>query len=93
MTSPIDLLKNRLEEVSISLKSALNNNASSHDIKKITNIYNQYYVSLQLLDSHSEIDHNFSRLFVTHKGTIDYRMVNMKKHIKSINEKKINKSA
>lgn len=88
MSSPMDLILDRLNEIAIQLKNALNNNLSNEDVNKLTNHYNKYFVALQLLDHHIEIDHKFSRLFITKTGKVNYRVVSLKNHIQGIKQSK-----
>jgi hypothetical protein len=72
MKKPIHLLQDRLLEITESLRDALNNELDAESINQLANHYNSYYVALQLLDLHTEIDYYFDTLHITPKGNISY---------------------
>lgn len=49
MTEPIDLLKERFEEIKQVRNAAKKNNLITMDLHKINTIYNRYYVSIEIL--------------------------------------------
>ena len=72
METPLKLINQRLKEVTLQLKNALNNNLANDDINKLCRIYNDYFIAFQILQNHTEINHKFSRLYVNPKGKIIY---------------------
>lgn len=82
--TPIKLIEERLIEISNELKRALNSFPISSEVKKLTEEYNRYFIALQLLDLHSNIDHKFSRLFINRFGKIEYKLSYIKNHVHAL---------
>lgn len=82
--TPIELLKDRLEEISNCIKNAYNNDVDQEEIKKLTEVYNQYYTSLQLLNTFTGINFYFTKLIHTKNNKLTYKTVLFSKHVNSI---------
>ena len=72
METPLELIKQRLKEVTIELKNALNNDLEYSSISKLCNIYNDYFIAFQILQNHTEINHKFSRLYINPNKIVSY---------------------
>ena len=81
MTKPIEILGQRLHEISLSLKQAYNNDLPKEDIEKLIKFYNEYYTSIQLIVSHLDISFKYSKLIMTKTGYLSYRLTALKRSI------------
>jgi hypothetical protein len=81
MTTPIELINERLEEISKTLKLAHKNRLDKTEIDKIIDIYNHYFYAVQLLQQHSQIPQYFSKLIQTTENHIYYRKTHLNRHI------------
>jgi hypothetical protein len=57
MTEPIELLEEKLKEIKLAKNEAEKNNLLIMDLEKIKNIYNRYYVAIEVLKR--SIDNTF----------------------------------
>lgn len=69
MTEPIDLLIERLEEIRHVRDSAVKNKVCQDDLDKLNNIYNKYYVCVEVLKRTS--DTSYIDKGVLYKSSID----------------------
>jgi len=69
MTEPIDLLKERLEEIKKVRQAAKKNKLLTMDLHKINNIYNRYYASIEILNRST--DPNFVSKGIVYKDVKD----------------------
>ena len=83
ITEPIDHLNERLHEIGRALKTAYRNDLDREDIDKLVAHYNHYWISIQLLASHHDIDYDFSRLFLS-QNRIQYRISRIRNHMKEL---------
>jgi hypothetical protein len=90
MTAPIEILGQRLHEISISLKQAYKNDLPKEDIEKLIKCYNEYYTSIQLIGSHLDISFKYSKLIITKTGYLGYKFTVLKRSI--YNSKKYEKT-
>ena len=58
MTEPYELLNERYEEITIALREAYKNRLSDEYIDKLIELYNKYFVALQLIDTNSDMDNS-----------------------------------
>ena len=79
MTEPINLLNERLHEIGLALKMAYENNLDKEAVEAIVDEYNKYWISIQLLDSHSEIKYQFSRMYLS-QGRLQYKISTVRNH-------------
>lgn len=87
MKTPTEMLYKRLTEITINLKNALNNDVPHNIIIKLVNQYNLYFTAIQLLDSHSEINHKFSYLRIDESKKASYSYKAIKRHLIGISKK------
>ena len=87
MTTPIKLLTERLEEISKQLTSALNNGLDQGEVNRLCSIYNQYYISIQLIADHLTQDIKIARLHEVYGKKIVYSVVSLKNHLKGLENK------
>ena len=79
MTTPIELINERLKDITLNLKTACNNKCDSLELEKLTEYYNLYFTAFQLLQHHDEIHYKFSRLIYNDKKklyTYGYKQLN-----------------
>ena len=91
MTSPIELLLERLDEVSDAVKKAYRNELDKETIEELVDVYNQYFFSVQLLQDHLEIKHKFSKFIPYINGKVGSRYCCIKTHMDIIKSKKYEK--
>lgn len=70
ITEPIQLLRERLEEIKKTKDSAKKNNLSLKDLYKLNKIYERYYVSVEALSRFS--NERFIDKGVFYKGYADF---------------------
>ena len=87
MTTPITLLTERLEEISKQLQNALNYGLAQEEVNRLCNIYNEYYIAIQLIGNHLEQDIKIARLHEIYGKKIVYSVVSLKNHLKGLEEK------
>ena len=78
--NPIIDLTNKLEEIAEVIKNAYRNELDKKEIDLLVDVYNNYFYAIQLLDNHSEIDYDFSRMFIMSNNKIQYRFSRIKNH-------------
>lgn len=70
MTEPIELLRERFEEIRQARDSAEANGLSKKDLEELNNIHHKYYVSIEVLKR--AIDKAFIDKGVLYKASIDF---------------------
>ena len=86
MTTPTELILQRLEEIALQLRTAFKNGSETDNLMEL---YNQYYYAAQLLDSHCNVPQRFCKLTLyKNNGNpfLRYSRVYMKPHIASVKE-------
>lgn len=87
MTKPIELLLEKLEEISDVIKRAYRNDLDKENIEELVEIYNQYFYAIQLIQSHSEIKYKFSRFIPYNNGKVTNRYCWVTKHMEVIEKR------
>lgn len=80
MKKPIEILLDRLYEISVSLNTAKKNQCDEETVNELVEQYNQYFFAVQLIQSHTDINYRFTKVYSTPNGYY-YRHLNLKKHI------------
>ena len=70
MTEPIELLRERFEEITQARDSADANGLCKEDLKKLNNIHHQYYVCMEILKR--AVDKSFIDKGVLYRASIDF---------------------
>lgn len=86
MTSPLDLLNERYEEIIKTLKEAHKNNLNDPELDNLIEYYNSYFVAIQLLESHQDI-RNLQTIVLTKVSNNYWRYRNLRNFKKQINLK------
>lgn len=84
MTEPIDLLKERLEEIKKVRNAAKKNNLITMDLHKINNIYNRYYASIEILKMTKDV--SFVKKGIVYKDFKDI-LVSQENEIQNLKRK------
>ena len=84
MKNPIEILNDRLFDISDNIVMAYKNNLPKEDINKMIDLYNEYYVSIQLIFNHTEkCNLRFPRLHLIN-NSIYYKTMSLKKQLNSL---------
>ena len=85
MKNPIEILNDRLFDISNNIVIAYKNNLPKEDINKMIDLYNDYYVSIQLIFNHTENSYlRFPRLHLINNN-IYYKTMSLKNQLRSLN--------
>ncbi len=84
MTEPIDLLKERLEEIKKVRQEAKKNKLLTMDLHKINNIYNRYYASIEILNRSTDV--SFVNKGIVYKDVKDI-LVSQENEIQNLKRK------
>lgn len=79
---PIEILNERLEEISDVIRAAYRNDLDSEELDELIEVYNSYFMAVQLIQSHLDIKYKFSKFVRLRNNNVTNRYACVKTHLR-----------